>query len=480
VSWLRATTGTRILAAALSLAAIVGAYRLFASVSPTTVALTLLLYILVLAARWGLRYAVIASIAASVCFNFFFLPPVGTLTIADTQNWVALFAFLTTAIIGSQLSNRIQIEAHQAKARERELAMLFELSRALLQTDKVRELLEAIPECIASATRATEVALYVDRGAQLFHIPNLSSGDSQALQARAAIYVKESRTFEDAGWTILPVRTGMRPRGVLLIRGIAASAETLESLARLVSIGIDRAEALEEAARSEAAKESERLRMALLDSITHELRTPLTAIKASATALLSSEQVSRENRQEMLTVIDEECDRLNGLIAQAVQMGQLEASGMHMELAPCSMRDLLQRAVQGCSFSLAEHHLEISIPEDCRPVLADTAWIERAIANLLVNAAKYSPTGSTIHVTAVAGENQVALSVADEGPGIDPAERAMLFERFYRGERFRGRVPGTGMGLAICRAVVEAHHGTIKVENQLECGAKFTITLPTV
>ena len=466
------------LAASLSLAAIVGAYRLFASVSPTIVALTLLLYILVLAARWGLRYAIVASVAASACFNFFFLPPVGTFTIADTQNWVALFAFLASAIIGSQLSNRIQIEARQAKARERELAMLFELSRALLQTDKVRELLEAIPECIASATHAREVALYVDRGAQLFHMPTLSAGDSQALAARAATYVMESRIFDDAGWTILPVRTGMRPRGVLLIRGIAASAETLESLGRLVSIGIDRAEALEEAARSEAAKESDRLRMALLDSITHELRTPLTAIKASATALLSSEQMSRENRQEMLTVIDEECDRLDGLIAQAVQMGQLEASGMHMELAPCSVRELLERAVEGCSSTLGEHRVEIAISDNCPRVLADAAWIERAVANLLMNAAKYSPARTAIHVTAVAWENGVAIAVADEGPGIDPAEREMVFERFYRGQRFRGRVSGTGMGLAICRAVVNAHHGTIDVENQPGKGAKFTVTLP--
>lgn len=474
----QATTVYRVIGAALSLAAIVAVYRLFPSINPTTVALTLLLYILVLAAWWGLRYAIVASIAASACFNFFFLPPVGTLTIADTQNWVALFAFLGTAIIASQLSNRIQIEAHQARARERELAMLFELSRALLQTDKVKELLEAIPECISSTTHATDVALYVDRGAQLFHTPNLGSEALRELQARAALYVKEPRTLENVEWTVLPVRTGMRQRGVLLIRGITASEETLESLARLVSIGIDRAEALEEAARSEAAKESERLRMALLDSITHELRTPLTAIKASASALLSSEQISDENRREMLTVIDEECDRLNGLIAQAVQMGQLETSGMQMDLNACSVHELLQRAVQGCSFSLAEHHLEVSISADCPSALADAAWIEKAIANILVNAAKYSPAGSTIHITAEAGIDKVALSVADEGPGIDPAEREMIFERFYRGHRFRGRLPGTGMGLAICRAVVDAHHGAIQVENQPGRGARFTITLP--
>lgn len=466
------------LLAGVGLAIIVELYKLLAHSSPTTVALTLLLYILVLAARWGLRYALVASIAAAACFNFFFLPPVGTFTIADTQNWVALFAFLGSAIVASHLSNRIQQEARQARERERELGMLFDLSRSLLQTDKVAELLEAIPGCIASATGTTDVLLYVERGAQLFHTPDATLADMQGLDVRAAVHLTEVRVAGRSGWTILPVRSGIRPRGVLVMRGISASRETLESLARLVSIGIDRAEALEDAARSEAAKESERLRMVLLDSITHELRTPLTAIKASATALLSERNISAENRQEMLIVIDEESDRLNRLIAQAMQMGQLEASGMRMEFAPCRVQELISDAVHSSTFSLAGHLLQSSIADDCPPVLADAIWIERAIANLLLNAAKYSPPGSPIQIAAARSGHHVSISVTDGGPGIDMAEKEMLFERFYRGQRFRGRVSGTGLGLAICRAVVSAHHGMIDVENLPGGGARFTITLP--
>jgi two-component system sensor histidine kinase KdpD len=470
--------GYRIAIAGLILAVIVETYRLFSLASPTIVALTLLLYILVLAARWGLTYAVIVSIAAAACLNFFFLPPVGTFTIADNRNWVALFAFWIAAIFASQLSNRIQTEARQAKARERELAMLFELSRALLQTDKVAELLETIPGCIASATHATQVILYVDRGAQVFHTASVGPEDLDAVDLRAAMHLTAVLASEGTGWTYLPVRTGMRPRGALLVRGISASTETCESLARLVSIGIDRAEALEEAARSEAAKESERLRMVLLDSITHELRTPLTAIKASATALLGDNAMSGEYQREMLTVIDEESDRLNALIAQAVQMGQLEASDMRMEFSACGVQELVQRAVAACTFSLAEHSLEVSIPADCPAVPADAMWMERAICNLLMNAAKYSPKGSAIRVAAAVMDQRVALSVTDEGPGVDPAEQEMLFERFYRGRRVRGLVSGTGMGLAICRAVVAAHHGSIEVANEPGRGAKFTIVLP--
>ncbi len=477
---LRATTIYRAIAAGAVLAAIVAAYRLLAPANPTTVALTLLLYILVLAAWWGLRYAVVASLIAAACFNFFFLPPIDTFTIAETQNWVALFAFLGTAIIASQLSGRIQAQARQAKARQAELEILFELSRALLQTDKVAELLPAIPGFVLSAARATSVVLYVERGDQLFHTADVGSEDMQGIEPRAAMHLTEVRTSDSTGWTILPVRTGIRPRGLLLIRGVTASKETFESLARLVSIAIDRAEALEEAARIEATKESERLRMVLLDSVTHELRTPLTAIKASATALLSTQHVSRENQIEMLTVINEESDRLNRLIAQAMQMGQLDSADMQMEFAPCQVRDLVERAIESCSYSLARHHLKIDIPEDCPPVLADCAWIERALINLFVNAAKYSPQGTEIAVSASDTGQFVAISVTDDGVGIDPAEQEMIFERFYRGQNSRDRVSGTGMGLAICRAVVEAHHGSIRVENVSGHGAKFTVMLPVV
>lgn len=464
--------------AGFSLVAIVAVYRLVAPISPTTVAFTLLLYILVLAARWGLRYAILASIAASACFNFFFLPPVGTFTIAETQNWVALFAFLGTALIASHLSNRIQSEAQQAKARERELAMLFELSRSLLQTDKVTELLESIPDCISSATQAPDVVLFVDRGAQTFHTQSVTPDQLEVLNLAGSMQLNGVLTPTTKDWTNLPVRSGIRPRGVLLIRGISASTETCESLARLVSIGIDRAEALEEAARSEAAKESERLRMILLDSITHELRTPLTAIKASATTLLSSGEISAEDQHEMLTVIDEEADRLNALIAQAVQMGQLEASGMRIELSPRALPELIEHAIESIAYSLAEHHLQISIQENCPAVLADDSWMERTISNLLRNAAKYSPKRSTIQVMVQHANQQVTISVSDQGPGVDPDEREMIFERFYRGQRFRSRVSGTGLGLAICRAVVKAHRGTIDVQNQPGGGAIFTVSLP--
>lgn len=473
----RLITLLRWIAAAAVLCAIVAVYHYWLHVNPTTVALSLLLFILVLGSQWGLRYAVVTSIAAAALFNFFFLPPIGTFTIADTQNWVALFAFLGTSLIASHLSNRIKTEAQQARARQREVEMLFQLSRELLQNDKVAELLNAIPQCVESATNASAVALYLDKGERLYFSKRASGRDLDGIDPHAATLLPRI-TVQGAGWNIIPLREGVKPRGALILQDGGISEETLEALGGLVSIGIDRAEALEDAARSEAAKENERLRTALLDSVTHELRTPLTAIKASATALLSQNVMNPEDQADMLTVIDEESDRLDRLISQAVQMAQLDSHEIHMDFAPHTVAELVENAMQSCAPTIAHHPLELQLPKDLPRVMVDSVWIVRVLSNLLENAAKYSASGQPIFLSAEERAGFVAISIANRGLGIEPIEQELIFDKFYRGQGQRRRVSGTGMGLAICRAIVEAHHGTIEVASQPGHGSVFTFTLP--
>jgi two-component system, OmpR family, sensor histidine kinase KdpD len=276
----------------------------------------------------------------------------------------------------------------------------------------------------------------------------------------------------------VPLRTGVRPRGVLLLAPTILSDETLEALGGLVSISIDRAQALEDAARSEAAKESERLRSLMLDSITHELRTPLTAIKASATTMLSSAAVSAEDQRELLTVIDEETDRLNRLIAQAVEMAQLDTQEVHMNLQPASMEDVIQHGIRACAMQLATRPMSVNIEPRLPRVLADVTWLQKVICNLLENAAKYSPPGSPITVQAAVAGETITVSFTDHGVGIAPSEQVLIFEKFYRGRGQAHRQPGTGMGLAISRAIIEAHHGTIGVSSIPGEGSTFTIGLP--
>jgi len=469
---------TRWIIAATGLAAIVAVYRLWLHVNPTTVALTLLLLILSLAARWGLSHAVVVSIAATLCYNFFFLPPVGTWTIADPQNWIALIAFLSTSVIASRLSARIRKEALEARRREHEVEVLFRLSRELLQTDKVAELLRTVPDSVARVTNASFVALYLADEDQLYQAKTTSDNPLTEERPEELMLVPHVTRLTTVGGAAVPLRSGVRPRGVLLVAPTILSDETLEALGGLISISIDRAQALENASRSEAAKESERLRSLLLDSITHELRTPLTAIKASATTMLSSAAVSADDRRELLTVINEETDRLNHLIAQAVEMAQLDTQEIHMNLQPASVEEVIRHGVRACAMQLGARPVNITIQPHLPRVLADAMWLQKVVSNLVENAAKYSPPVSPITVRAATDGEKVAMNITDRGVGISESEQVLIFEKFYRGRAQAHRLPGTGMGLAIARAIVEAHHGTIGVSSAPGEGSTFTIGLP--
>ncbi len=487
----RLVEGTKWLAAAVVLSGIVAVYRLWLHVNPTTVALTLLLMVLFLAARWGLRYAVATSVAATLLYNYYFLPPIGTLIINDPQNWLALFAFLATAVVGSRLAERAREDAEDARTRQRELEVLYGLSRELLQTENVAGLVNAIAPAVMLVTRADAVVLYLLDGDRRYlagdhtAIPMDEIGMRQhALTLPGATTVTDTVTATHFGSVEarIPVRVGVRPRGLLIIKGVRLSADSMEAVGGLVSIALDRAQALEGVTRAEAAKESERLRSLMIDSITHELRTPLTSIKVSATTLLfhaapSATPLGREAETELLTVIDEEADRINRLVSEAVEMTQLDAQEVHMTFAPVDVRQIVDESIANSAGVLANHELRRNIPALPR-VMADKDFIEKVLCNLLENAAKYSAAGTPIFLSAERKNDRVIISVADRGLGIDLSEQELIFERFYRASAHSQRTSGTGMGLAISRAILEAHQGELTVTSQLGEGSVFAFTLP--
>jgi two-component system, OmpR family, sensor histidine kinase KdpD len=225
-------------------------------------------------------------------------------------------------------------------------------------------------------------------------------------------------------------------------------------------------------------QENERLRSALLDSVTHEFRTPLTSIKASITTLLSGATLDEAARRDLLMVIDEETDRLNRLVGEASEMAQLDAGFFKLDLEPHPIRDALDPALQDAKASLEDHLVQVNLPQDLPPVLMDAPRIREVLMHLLDNAGRYSPPGSPIKVTAEIKGDRVVTSVADRGPGIDSFEQGMIFEKFYRGQHQRYTAPGTGMGLAIAKVIVEAHGGTIGVVTQLGSGSVFSFGLP--
>ena len=467
----------KFVAATAIVAVIVVFYTRVVRLNPTTVALTFLLAVLIVSANWGLTVAVYMSFVAAVAFNFFFLPPIGTLTIADTQNWVALFAFLFTAVMASNLSERVRREAQVADQRRREVERLYSFSQQLLVTENVAELLNAIPRYLVETFGATQAAVYLSERDRVYRSA-ADDGEISKEALRLAAARSELVLGRDRNVCFAPIRMGIRSLGTLALARSNPSQETLEAIGSLIAVAIERAAAVEKVTRTEAARESERLRSALLDSVTHEFRTPLTSIKASVSSLLTQPQLASDERQELLTVIDEESDRLNRLVGEAVEMAQLDANEVKLELHPHSIREVIDAAVEESKHILEGHPLEVRVPEQLPPALMDATWITKVLRHLLENAVKYSQSGSPIFVSAEVKGDRLVTNVADRGSGIDDLERSLIFDKFYRGQSQRYRVQGTGMGLAIVKAIVEAHGGRISVTSQLGHGSVFSFGLP--
>jgi len=455
---------------------IVFLYTRVIRVNPTTVALTFLVAVLGISAVWGLRYAVFVSIVATLAFNYFFLPPVGTFTIADTQNWVALIAFLLTAVIASELSARVRQEADEANQRRREVEKLYAFSQQLLVTDNVLELLNEIPHHIVATFGVSVAAVYVSERDKIYRsgpdITQLQSEELRGVTARGETVIDAQRNI-----CLAPVRMGVRALGALGVAG-HLSRETLDALGGLIAIATERAAAVEKLGRAEASRENERLRSALLDSVTHEFRTPLTSIKASVTSLISDFQLDQAQRQELLTIINEESDRLNRLVGEATEMAQLDAHEVKLNIEPQNIREAIDAALEESKPSLRSHSVEVRLPSYLPPVLMDVDRIKEVLRHLLENAAKYSPPESPIFISSEVQNGRLVTNVADRGVGIDDLERSMIFDKFFRGQGQRHRVQGTGMGLAIAKAIVEAHGGKIGVTSQLGQGSVFSFGLP--
>jgi len=270
----------------------------------------------------------------------------------------------------------------------------------------------------------------------------------------------------------------MRTVGALGVAGAQLSRETLVALGSLAGLAVERARALEALSKNRAEQEHERLRTALLDSVTHEFRTPLTSIKASVTTLLSGAGLDASGQRDLLTVIDEETDRLNRLVGEAAEMAQLDSGMFKLDLQVHSMHEAIRLAMEDAEGALANHPVEVVAAENLPPVRMDQQRIREVLMHLLENAGKYSEAGMPIKVTSEVRGDRLITSVADRGPGIDSFEQALIFEKFYRGQHQRYMAPGTGMGLAIAKVIVEAHGGTIGVVSQVGSGSVFSFSLP--
>jgi len=452
-------------------------YRHVLAANQTTVALSFLLAILAVSAVWGMAVSASMSVTAMLAFNYYFLPPAGTFTIADPQNWVALAAFLVTSIVGSQLSARIRKEADEANSRRHEIERLYQFSQKLLSEGNVIQLMNAIPNYIVDSFEAGAAELFLPHKDKFYR-----SGHGAALvddQKTKTAFLRDEVTIEPGtGFYFVPVRLGVRAIASLGISGAVVSRQTLDAVSSLVAIAIERARAIEQLGQTEAERQGERLKSALLDSITHDFRTPLTSMKAAVTSMLESQGTDRPQSTELLTIIDEECDRLNHLVEEAAEMARLEAGEVELSFAAVPIGEIIQTAVTKMKSALAARIVDVRSDRELPAVRADFERIVDVLMKLIDNANLYSPKEQPITISAEANGDFVATSVADRGPGIDSFEQEMIFDKFYRGKDQRYLVRGTGMGLPIAKAIVSAHGGTIAVTSQLGHGSVFSFTLP--
>jgi two-component system sensor histidine kinase KdpD len=465
---------------AVSLAIVAGItvfFRHARDVNQTTIALTFLLAILAVSAVWGMAVSLFMSVIAVLAINYFFLPPVGTFTIADPQNWVALLAFLVTSIMGSQLSARMRRQADEAHQRGREIERLYKFSQKLLAEGNVIQLMNAIPNYIVESFEGGAAELFLPQKDK-FYRSGFGAAHLDEDKMKSVFLRDESIIESQEGLYFIPVRMGVRPIGSLGISGSRLSRQTLDAVGSLVAIAIERARAVEKLGETEAERQGERLKSALLDSIAHDFRTPLTSIKAATTSMLAEENPAPSQTHELLSIINEECDRLNRLVEEAAEMSRLEAGEFELNLAPTPIVDIIRAVLAQCNTALAGRVVDVKLSPNLPPVRADLSRIKEALIHLIDNANIYSPKESPITVSAELTGDTVTTSVADRGPGIDDFEQGMIFDKFYRGKDQRYLVRGTGMGLPIAKAIIAAHKGTISVTSQLGHGSVFSFTLP--
>src|SRR5712664_3668830 len=460
-----------------TIAGIAFLYRKIIPANQTTVALSFLLAILAVSAVWGMAVSVFMSVVAMLSFNYFFLPPVGTFTVTDPQNWVALLAFLLTSITGSQLSSRIRKEADEAHQRRREVERLYRFSRQLLGEGNVIQLMNAIPDYIVESFEVGAAELFLPQKDK-FYRSGFGAAHLDEEKMKVAFLHDELNLDAEHAEYFVPVRLGVRPIGSLGISGAQLSRQSLEAVGTLVAIAIERARAVEQLGQTEAERRGERLKSALLDSITHDFRTPLTSMKASVSSLLSGSNSDSAQARELLTIIDEECDRLNHLVEEAGEMAKLEAGELTLDLPPVRVDEIIEAALAHCKSALAGRQVDLRLSRNLPAVRADLERAKEALVQLIDNANLYSPTGQPVTITAELTSDTVTISVSDRGPGIDDFEQTMIFDKFYRGKDQRYLVRGTGMGLPIAKALIAAQQGNMSVTSQLGHGSVFSFTLP--
>jgi two-component system, OmpR family, sensor histidine kinase KdpD len=477
----------------VSLSALTGAaavLRLVPDVSPTTVALAFLLVVLATATVGHLWASIVVSMAAMLVLNFFFLPPLGTLTVAHPQNWIALFAFLIVAVIASNLSAAAQARASEAIASRNEVTRLFDLTRDVLLTTETAGAIDALARHVARRFELPKIAICLptDHGWRIHQggsdhvsIDTLTLNMTLARARGTVEYDAGQRAYGghlqiggDRGYALLPLRHGTKAVGLLAASSSNRDIGSLDALAGVVAIAIERVQFLTERDAAELVRQKADLAATLLASLSHDLRTPLTAIKAAVENL--RRDLPTEERVEQARAASAELHRLTRLFEDILDMARIDAAAIRVDKQWVTAADVVDAASAHVRHALDGHALRVEADAD-REAEIDPKLTSVALSHVLENAALYSPIDREIVVQAHVEDDGLHVSVTDRGPGLDPGELEHLFERFYRGHTARHSTFGTGMGLSITRGLLAAAGGRIWSEN-VSGGARFSMVIP--
>jgi two-component system sensor histidine kinase KdpD len=443
----------RIVACILAMWAVARVVFQFLPHEDVVAAMLLLLCVLALATVGDRVLALAGSVAASLSFNYYYIGPVYSLRITSVQDAVNVSVFIIVALTGSHLSIRAQLRARESEHRRREMERLQKLGAALLATDTVNE----------AADKAIREIVNLFGGGAMLRVDGFKAPFQSGVTGLA-------------GGDPIVVHT-VNQKGVLELYGMEPSIEVQKALINLIGLVLDRAAAAEERARIESAQRGDALRNTILNALAHNFRTPLTCIKAAASMMRGSNGIPGTYSQELVEVIDEEADRLDSLIRDSLDLARIQSRQENPRVENCSMASIVSGVLEKMKRYLVRQKVLVNIPDGLPLVRGDRFLFEQMVTQILDNAWKYGGAGARIWISAHQSGDDVVLSIRNEGNQIPEDERALVFDRFYRGARSHASVEGTGLGLAISKTIVEAHGGRVWLEAAAE-GPEFRFALP--
>lgn len=451
-----------------------------------------LLGVVVISSRFGRGPAMFSSVASIAAFDFFFVPPYLTFAVADAQYLVTFAVMFTVSIIISSLSLQNQNYARSALLREQRTAALYAMSRQLASARGTRKLLEIAATHVAEVFEANVVAMTPDPEGRLiveigssfplsgrerdvaqraFDLGRVAGMGTDILSGAEALYVPLNATRGALG--VLRVHPNMAGRTLSM-----EQLHLLDAFASQAALAIESDRFADEAQDAKLNADIEKSRSALLSSVSHDLRTPLAAICGAASSLREDEhRLDTKAKDELLDSINDEANRLSRIVSNLLEMTKLESGAAHVNKELCPIEEVIGSASGRIEKMLKAHPVKASLPPDLPLIPMDVLLMEQVFLNLFENAVKYTKVGSGIDVSASADGISVKIEVADRGPGIAPGDEKRIFDKFYRSSAQK-TVSGAGLGLAICRAIIEAHGGKICAENRMGGGAVFRLSLP--